>query len=497
MTASAKATPMTGQLPLSADAGSAPITKSALVTWQKKYRHDLNLFIRDMWMVEPDIWQAEVADWLAKDETRRIAVASGHGVGKTCLDAWAAIWFVLTRRPCKVMLTAPSASTLEDGLMAEIKMWIGRLPLAVREWFNDPTIDRVTLKGAEELAFISAVTARAEKPDALQGRHADYVLLIVDEPSGVPDAIFESAQGSMSGFARYMLLTGNPVYSQGYFYEATTTLRDSVWRVRNVSCLEAKRSPPEYVEEMKTLYGEGSNTYRVRVLGLPPLADDDTIIPLFLLEEAVGRGVEQVDVPEVWGLDVGGMNRDQSALAKRKGNKLTEKPIRFAGLNQMQMVGTVAAMYHAIPERRKPVGICVDAIGMGAPVAERLRELGVPVFAINVSEVKPLNNEHYNLKSELWWKVRGWLEAKDCEIPHDKELFKALSCVRIERHKTTNKLLVEPKEKLHKRLGKRLPRLDAADAFILTFAHSAAIALHGRQRSNPRKALRRGLVGVV
>lgn len=467
--------------------------------WQARYRRDLALAIREWWNVTPDKWQTEVADALSKEGVRRIAVASGHGVGKTAIDAWAAIWFLLTRMPCKVPITAPSKSTLEDGLFAEIKLWLGRLPPAVRD-LVEITSDRVVLKAAPNRAFISVRTARADKPDALQGIHADYVLLIADEPSGIPAAVFEAAQGSLAGPARYMLMTGNPVYASGYFYDSITTNRDTIWRVWNVSCLDVARVPPEYIQEMAALYGEDSNVFRVRVLGLPPKGDDDTIIPLHLVQAAYDRDVAPVSTaPLIWGLDVARLGANQAALAKRRGNALIEAPERFGNRDLMQLCGTVAAQYHGLNQAAQPAQICVDSIGLGAGVVDRGRELDLPMVGINVSEHAAVNQMHWNLKSELWWRARAWLEARDCKMPKDAELTKALTCVRVDHH-STGKLLVESKERLARRLKARLPRMDAADAFILTFAETATAALYGRQlfgRRRQRGALKRKLKGIV
>jgi hypothetical protein len=42
--------------------------------------------------------------------------------------------------------------------------------------------------------------------------------------------------------------------------------------------VDSPRVSTEYVDEMKSRYGEDSNAYRIRVLGEFPRADDDTII---------------------------------------------------------------------------------------------------------------------------------------------------------------------------------------------------------------------------
>ena len=55
--------------------------------------------------------------------------------------------------------------------------------------------------------------------------------------------------------------------------------------------------------EMAARFGEESNAFRVRVLGEFPQRDDDTAIPLELVESAQRREVVVTeDEPIVWGL---------------------------------------------------------------------------------------------------------------------------------------------------------------------------------------------------
>ena len=49
-------------------------------------------FVREVLGAEPDPWQLEALRALAKGHTR-IAIRSGHGVGKSCLAAWVIVWF--------------------------------------------------------------------------------------------------------------------------------------------------------------------------------------------------------------------------------------------------------------------------------------------------------------------------------------------------------------------------------------------------------------------
>ena len=285
--------------------------------WVRQYRRDPVAFVREVLGVEPDPWQAQILQDIASG-VRRISVRSGHGVGKSAVASWALLWYLVTRYPCKAVVTSPTASQLFDALFVELKMWIGRLPERVRVLYLVKS-DRVELQADPQSAFISARTSRAEQPDALQGVHSENVLLVVDEASGVPEAVFQAASGSMSGHRATTLLLGNPVRASGFFFETHNRLRDT-WKTYHISCLDSDRVSDEYVKEQAALYGDESNVFRVRVLGEFPIADDDAVIPLGLVLDAVGRDVAQVRGPVVWGLDVARFGSNKSCLCKRRIN---------------------------------------------------------------------------------------------------------------------------------------------------------------------------------
>ena len=124
----------------------------------------------------------------------------------------------------------------------------------------------------------------------------------------------------------------------------------------------------EFVDEMRLRYGEESNAFRIRVLCEFPLADDDTIIPFHLVENATHRDVQiDEDTKSVWGLDVARFGADKTALGKRQGPIVTELRA-WSGLDLMQTVGRVVAEYEALPPSRQPTQILVDSIGVGSGV---------------------------------------------------------------------------------------------------------------------------------
>lgn len=459
--------------------------QSVFDEWLARYAPNPVLFVQEVLGADPDTWQQKFMMAVAEGR-RRISIRSGHGVGKSTAVSWLMLWFLLTKNPCKVVVTAPTAPQLFDALFAELKRWTKELPPAIGELLEVKQ-ERVEFKASPESAFISARTSRAEQPEALAGIHSENVLLVADEASGVPEQVFEAASGSMSGHSACTILIGNPVRGTGYFYDTHHKLSGEWWTMR-VSCEDSPRVSKEFIREIAMRYGEESNVYRVRVLGEFPKADDDTVIPYEIIEAATVRDVvANPDAVEVWGLDVARFGTDSSCLVKRKANVITGIQT-WRNLDLMTLTGAVVAEYNAADN--KPVEILVDSIGLGAGVVDRLRELKLPARGINVAESPAMGNTYANLRAELWYKAKAWLEKRDCKIPNNERLVGELAAIRY-GFMSTGKIKIESKEDMRKR---GLPSPDVADAMVLTFASDAGVALYGTSyTSHWSKPIRRNL----
>src|SRR5574343_1686125 len=162
----------------------------------ERYGNDPVRFVKEMLGLAPDPWQAQVmAD--VDSGVRKISIRSGHCVGKSAVLSWLAIWFLLCRYKCKVIMTAPSSPQLFDALFSETRTWVNNLPDFLKVLLV-VTSDRIALKAAPDEVFLSARTSRAESPESMQGVHSKHVLLLADEASGIPEEVFNAASGSMS-----------------------------------------------------------------------------------------------------------------------------------------------------------------------------------------------------------------------------------------------------------------------------------------------------------
>jgi len=431
-------------------------------------RADPALFVETVLQATPQAWQAQALQAIADND--RVAIKSGHGVGKTAFESWVVLWWLMTHYPCKVAVTANSAHQLSDVLWTEIDRWARNMPPAFKELLEFKA-DKIALKGAPD-SFAVARTSRRENPESLAGFHSPHMLFVVEEASGVPNVIFETASGALSTPGAKIIMCGNPTRSDGYFYDAFHSDRDK-WHCITVSCEEGEYVDPKFIDEMAGKYGEDSNVFRVRVLGEFPTQSDDVLLPLHLVEDAVKRDVEAgPTTPVVWGLDVARFGGDRSALAKRQGNILVEPIKTWQNKDLMELAGIVLSEYDAVPYSKRPQAIYVDAIGLGAGLADRLRELDLPAVAVSVSESASLKDRFNRLRDELFWACREWFEARDCKIPLDDTLIAELTGVRY-KYLSTGKLKVESKDEM-KRRGQRSP--DVADAFVLSFAGQGAVA---------------------
>lgn len=428
-----------------------------------KWRRDPVLFILDMFGVEPDIWQREALRALVKED--QVAIRSGHGVGKSALMAWVVLWWMLTHYPCKVACTAPTSHQLQDVLWGEIAKWHNLLDPAWKDLLSVKS-DRVEMKSNPMESFAVARTARKEQPEAFQGFHSENMLFLVDEASGVEDVIFQVGQGAMSTKGAKTLMAGNPTRTSGYFFDAFNTMRQS-WHTIQVRCQDSKMVTQDFIDAMRKQWGEDSDVYRVRVLGEFPRSDSNTVVPLELVEAAVGREVDLVEGKIIWGLDVARFGADKTALAKRQKNVLLEPIKTWQGKDLMQTVGTVVREYEDTAYADRPAMIMVDSIGLGAGVVDRLREQGYPVRGVNVGESPSVNDSKFaRLRDELWWRAREWFDGRDVKIPNQSELIGDLTTPTYEVL-SSGKLKVESKADIKKRLP-RSP--DLADALCLTFA---------------------------
>ena len=329
-------------------------------------------FVEDVIQVTPDPQQAAILRSVAG--SKMTSVRSGHGVGKSAVEAWSVIWFMTTRPFPKIPCTAPTQHQLFDILWAEVSKWLRNNPALSRElmW----TKEKVYMKGYPEEWF--AVARTASKPDALQGFHAEDLLFIIDEASGVDDVIFEPVLGALSTPGARLLMCGNPTQLSGFFYDSHNKNRAS-YSTFHIDGRNSQRVPKEFVDRIIQMYGEDSDVFRVRVAGEFPLQEDDIFIPLSLVEASIMTDFTPRARPTLVhiGCDVARFGDDKTVIGYKVDEQVTLHKKR-QGQDTMKTADDIILLGEELVARYKlqdPIPVKVDDGGVGGGVVDRLRQV--------------------------------------------------------------------------------------------------------------------------
>jgi hypothetical protein len=162
------------------------------------------------------------------------------------------------------------------------------------------------------------------------------------------------------------------------------------------------------------------------------------------------------------GIDPARMGDDRTALIRRRGRRAYGLETHY-NIDTMELAGIIKR----IIDKEHPKRVCIDCIGIGAGVVDRLHELGYDIVTgVNVARKAAESNKYRNLRAELWGMMREWfIQDMLVEIPDSDELQTDLTCLGY-KYDSSDRLLIESKIDAKKR-GLLSP--DTADALMLTF----------------------------
>lgn len=193
---------------------------------------------------------------------------------------------------------------------------------------------------------------------------------------------------------------------------------------------------------------------------IPPLAVSKAQSPNYANLERVGAKILGVD-PAV--------SHDRTAFIRRQGRVAYNLEV-FRKIDTMQIAGLIYERH----KNEKFDYICVDSIGIGMGVYDRLKELlgseaQHVLKGINAGETKTVMfpSKYLNKRAEMWGRMHEWLTSPnlDVSLPNSDELLQDL-CGQEYKHNSLSQLqLISKKES-------NLPSPDTADALALTFAIS-------------------------
>lgn len=432
------------------------------------WRERPDVFVREVFGATPDPWQDEVLK--AFPSNPRIAMKASKGPGKSCLLAWLCWNFLVTRPNPKIAAVSISGDNLRDGLWTEMAKWREHSPLIKSTFVWQK--ERIFYKESPETWWMAARQwSKAADPNALgntlAGLHADYIMFVLDESGGIPEAIMASADAALSSCKEgHIIQAGNPTHLEGPLYRACTVDRH-LWHVVEITSDpdNPNRSPRvkvDWAREQIQKYGRDNPWVLVNVFGQFPPSSFNALIGPEEIQSAIKRRYRETEYsehPRLLGIDVARFGDDSSIIFPRQGLQAFD-PLQFRNLD-----GTRGAEITLRKWNDWDADACFidNTGGFGASWLDNLSRLGKDPIGIHFSQ-EAANPQYFNKRAEMAFLVVEWIKNGGA-LPDIVELTQALT-------QTTytfkgEKLLIEPKEDLKLKLG-HSP--DHMDALMLTFA---------------------------
>lgn len=428
----------------------------------------------------PDQWQRAVLNaikdgLITVQDAIRIAVASGHGIGKSALVAWLILWALCTKPDTRGVVTANTMPQLMTKTWPELAKWYNLL--ICKHWFQ-LSATRIHSLSRPETWRVDAVPWNETNTEAFAGLHNQgrRILVIYDEASAIDDKIWETTEGALTDANTEIIwcVFGNPTRNTGRFRECFGRLAHR-WRRLQIDSRSVRITNKQQISQWISDYGEDSDFVRVRVRGVFPRAGTMQFIPLDVAEAAMAMAREvsaTVHDALAIGVDVARFGDDKTVIRFRRGRDARSMaPIKMRGADTT----TIASTVNNIILSRQPQGVFVDAGGVGGGVVDQLRAFGHRnVYGIDFG-TKPLNAfikdegmvVYANRRAEMWGILRDWLSFG--MIDNDPELLNDLTGIEygFTLKDGRDAILLEKKEDMKKR-GLASP--DDGDALALTFA---------------------------
>jgi hypothetical protein len=437
----------------------------------------------------PDTWQQDILTELgarlcagvSANEAIQIAIASGHGIGKSALVSWLIEWAMSTCEDCKGVVTANTENQLKTKTWAELAKW-HRLCIT-EHWFKLTATALFAKDPAHEKTWRIDMVAWSEaNTDAFAGMHnlGKRILLVYDEASAISDRIWEVSEGALTDADTEIIWAcfGNPTRNTGRFRECFGKFKHR-WATRQIDSRTVKITNKVQIDKWVLDYGEDSDFVRVRVRGVFPSASANALFGPEECDESSAREYplgSQDHAAVILGVDVARQGDDSSAIAKRQGKVVW--PIRMMKIPDTMLVASQVAQ--EIDATGADACFVDESGGYGAGVVDALRQINRDPVGVQFGG-KATDPRYFNKRSEMYFELSRWLKAGG-KLPDDAELKEELCATTYTF--AGDKFRLCSKDDIKVAIG-RSP--DKADALILTFAYPV---MPKNQTSNSSRAKR-------
>ena len=421
----------------------------------------------------PREWQANIfkliRDHLQNPETRfdplQIAVASGHGIGKSASMGMLSNWAMSCWADAKIVTTANTEGQLRTKTAPEIGKWF-RMSIT-GHWFD---VQSTSIKSRDKAHADQwrqdFIPWSEHNTEAFAGLHnkGRIIVLEFDEASKIHDKVWEVAEGALTdeGTVIIFIVYGNPTRNSGRFRECFRKFRHR-WHRFQIDSRDVPGTNKKKIAQWVEDHGEDSDFVKIRVRGQFPSQSALQFISGDDVDAARNRHLrpEQYQfAPVILGVDPAWTGDDALEIVLRQG--LYSKSIATLPRNDNDV--EVANLIARLEAEHKADAVFVDA-GYGTGIVSAGQVMG-RAWQLVWFGGKATNPGYVNKRAEMWGGMKAWIKEGGAIDPKDEELYQDLvgpeTVPRLD-----GKIMLESKQDMKER---GLPSPNRGDALALTFA---------------------------
>jgi len=426
----------------------------------------------------PRAWQADInriiRDHLANPATRynplQIAVASGHGIGKSAQMGMLSNWAMSCWDDAKVLETANTEPQLRTKTAPEVGKWF-KMSLTA-SWFD---VQAMSIKSRDpahgDSWRMDFLTWSEHNTEAFAGLHnkGKIILLLFDEASKIHDKVWEVAEGAMTDENTVIIwiVFGNPTRNSGRFRECFRRFRHR-WVTRQIDSRTVEGTNKTYLQKLVDDHGEDSDVVKYRVRGQFPAQSAMQFISADDVDKARAvhlRKDQYAFAPVIIGVDPAWTGDDPTVIMLRQG--LYSK--RLATIPRNDNDVDVANLVARFEDEYQADAVFVDA-GYGTGIVSAGTTMGRTWQLVWFGSTKTIDPGFYNVRAYIWGQMKLWIKSGGAIDPKNEVLYQDLvgpeTVPRLD-----GKVQLESKEDMKNR---GIPSPNEGDALAVTFAQPVA-----------------------
>lgn len=421
----------------------------------------------------PDEWQVKtfkkIGEELRKGKSLakaiQIAVASGHGIGKSAFSSLLILFAIATHENTRGVVTANTDTQLKSKTWAELNKWYN-LFIGKELFTYTATALFSADKQYEKTWRIDAIPWSESNPEAFAGLHnqGNRILIIFDEASAISDKIWEVTEGALTDKETEIIwcVFGNPTRNSGRFRECFRKYR-KFWNTYQIDSRTVKISNKAKIEEWLEAYGEDSDFFKVRVRGVFPSASDLQFISTEIADKAQKQSYKLGafdHLPVIIGVDPAWTGSDSLEIVMRQGYYMKS----LASIPKNDDDWRMAQLIAQFEDEYKADAVFID-MGYGTGIYSIGKQLGRKWRLIEFGG-KSNDPVYLNMRAYMWGQMKEWLREGGSIPPNDQALYDDIVGPEAIIDKNGH-IQLESKKDMKDR---GLPSPNKGDALALTFA---------------------------